>query len=170
MSGEVYIADKATLDLVKKGMTPFSKLLYQPLSTNSNITIFSLSGSGQLDKALAITNSNVTWCFFKVIADGVMVFQSSTKSLPSGLAHESCFEMSESGYYAKVLSPNGIQSYIDITTMRSYPYLNPEAGALGGVCILSRPIPFTSSLQIILETYINNTATGAYVSVQGGTY
>lgn len=165
MAGEIYIADKETLDLVKsdtafiKGQFPvsggfdwrnysaLSKEYRHSSSGNENITLLDISGAGFITDISV--ESGYLSSAVEIILDGVTIFHTDTQ-LASGICQQSSILSNSAGHARIPFFSEGTDYSLQIASrFVNLPYVN--SGVASAITVLTIPIQFNSSLKVILH-------------------
>lgn len=151
--------------------SPFEAGKFVPFQINSNLgvsngtVVYSVTGSGLLDLALAVASSNPYSASIRVIVDGVVMVQAPPTQAPPTQAY--AVGVVPIGDWAGASTPfvhitrNGLSSVITPTGT----YTPGLTSSSMGVLWINRPIKFNKSLEIIVG--MNN---DGYYRIQGGLF
>lgn len=152
---------------IEKQLTPFAHELSQALTASVWATALSITGKGELKRAIVLTPNGFSQ--IRVTIDGTIVhhtiqnYAGSNGGAATGLMQESDQGMDTTNTF-RGRNPGVLPAASFTNYVRTYP----STSGLLGVVILSGGIPFKNSLLVEILSSTNETV--ALTTIQGGTY
>lgn len=125
-------------------------------------TVYSVTGAGLLDLAVASGSSSSNGASMKIVVDGVVMVQTPmTTSYAVGVLTEGAWALANGSTPSTLMRANGSYPIV----MPSGTYVPGLSTSAQGVLFINRPIKFNKSLEIIVGM-----GADGYYRIQGGLF